>query len=56
MIRTQILITEPQKRALEALAQETKLTISEHVRRAIDEYLERKASNVARTPPPHQSP
>ena len=52
MKRKNILITEPQQQALERLARETGMTVSEHIRLAVDEYLERKG-NVDRTPPPH---
>lgn len=46
--RTQILVTEQQYQALQRLADDTGLTVSEHIRRAVDEYLERKQTDDAR--------
>ena len=41
MRRTSFFFPEPVLEALRALAQKTGLSVSEHVRRAIDEYLRR---------------
>jgi hypothetical protein len=40
MRRTQILVTQQQYQALQRIAGETGLAVSEHIRRAVDEYLE----------------
>ena len=48
MVRYNFLITEKQLEALRNLAQNG-LSVSEHIRRAIDEYLER-SQNVAKSP------
>ena len=42
MIRTNIHLTEKQLEALRKLSEDTGLTVAEHIRRTIDEYLERK--------------
>ena len=39
MKRTNIHLTEPQRKRLKELAKKTGLTAAEHVRRAIDAYL-----------------
>jgi len=42
MIRINVYVTEKELAALRKLADDTGLPFSEHIRRAIDEYLERK--------------
>lgn len=41
MKRTNIHLSEQSREALQALSERTGITVSEHVRRAIDEYLKR---------------
>ena len=48
MIRTRIFLSEDQRKRLGALASATGLTPSEHARRAIDEYLERREPEWAK--------
>ena len=46
MIRTNIHLTEKQLEALRKLSEDTGLTVAEHIRRAIDEYLETKSDKI----------
>ena len=39
MTRTHIFLPEPVIAALKALSEKTRLSVAEHIRRAIDEYL-----------------
>lgn len=47
MIRKNIYITEEQH---DTLVKHPKITVSEHIRRAIDEYIERMRPIVSRSP------
>lgn len=42
MKRTNVHLSEPQKKALERLSRKTGLTVAELIRRAVDAYLEGK--------------
>jgi hypothetical protein len=53
MIRVNLFLTIPQKSALDALAQDTGLSVAEHARRALDEYL--KGLQQAASPKPTSS-
>jgi predicted DNA-binding protein len=45
MKRTNIHLTNKQLRQLGQLAKQTELPVAEHIRRAIDDYLDRMAKN-----------
>lgn len=38
-VRTHVILTKPQSRALHELSRESGMTVAEHIRRAIDDYL-----------------
>jgi predicted DNA-binding protein len=42
MIRTNIFLPEPLIRRLKALSEKTGLSVAEHIRRAIDDYLKKQ--------------
>ncbi|WP_084150459.1 ribbon-helix-helix domain-containing protein [Azohydromonas australica] len=48
MKRTNIHLSEQSREALQALSERTGITVSEHVRRAIDEYLKRNKAPAPR--------
>lgn len=50
MIRVNLFLTIPQKSALDALAQDTGLSVAEHARRALDAYF--KELQQAASPKP----
>lgn len=54
MKRTNVHMTEQQRSRLQALSQDTGLNVAEHVRRAIDQYLDQeeektKSRNIVQT-------
>lgn len=51
MIRTNVHLSDKQLDQLRALSSDTGLTVAEHIRRAIDEYLERQQSADGRSGP-----
>jgi hypothetical protein len=38
-VRTHVILTKPQSRALQELSRASGMTVAEHIRRAIDDYL-----------------
>ena len=57
MRRVNLHLTEQQIHRLQALSQATGLSVAEHVRRALDDYLSKQdASHVQLPPVPQQDP